>query len=100
MFGYKERPDYKYNIYNSDNKIICTVENNKIKGLIEGQCYIEAEISETTNYLASKSNQLTIKIVKRDDNQITIIPSNILYYGIYCLINRRQRIFIICKFNT
>ena len=59
---------------------ICLIKNGKLYGLSEGKCQIQAIIGETQNYLTTKTNIINLIVVKNNQSELTIIPSNELSY--------------------
>jgi len=59
---------------------ICLVKDGKLYGLSEGKCQLQAIIGETDNYLTTKTNTLTLNVVKNDQSELTITKSGELNY--------------------
>jgi len=86
--GIKENANIIYNIVNKNpDNIVCSVSNNKLYTLNTGQCTLQVTTQETSNYLSTSSNIITINVIKRSDNDINLVPTNVLYYGSQIKIN-------------
>jgi hypothetical protein len=75
--GIKENANYTVKLNNKD---ICEVANNYLYGLSEGSCDIYFITDETENYLATKSNIITIFVNKNNQSEIDISLSTKLKY--------------------
>ena len=77
--GIQEKANVYFNLLNNENSI-CSIKNLNLIGLNSGTCTIEAYLTETTNYNATKLNSITLKIIKNDQVPISIIINNDLNY--------------------
>jgi hypothetical protein len=71
--GIKENAKIRYIL---SNPSICIISNNNLLTQLEGKTTIKAIISETSNYLETHTNTITIDIIKMTDHEFTIIPSD------------------------
>jgi hypothetical protein len=87
----KENPHLKYNIVNvhstNENKNICYFSGNTLITLLPGVVILEVETDETLNYLSTKSNQIVVTITPRKQNDIIILPSDLLLYKSFITLN-------------
>jgi hypothetical protein len=81
MIGVKENAGLKYNLFHEGDENTCYIKNNKLIPLKDGTCKLQISTAETKNYLETNTNYITLNIIKRNDNEIIIQPSNILYFG-------------------
>jgi hypothetical protein len=75
--GIKENAKYTIKLSDTD---ICAVVNNDVYGLSEGSCDIYIITDETDNYLATKSNIITIIVNKNNQAELDISLSTKLNY--------------------
>jgi hypothetical protein len=77
--GLLENPNIFYKVIKSFNQYnndpVCIINNNEIIPVNQGVCIIEAISSETDNYLQTKSNQITITVYKKEQEQVEQIDS-------------------------
>ena len=81
--GLVENPNIKYNIttnYSLDpNEPVVKLNNNQLIAYNAGVCLIQADISETTNYKAAKSNPIVITVLKNPQNPLNYNVNSIIY---------------------
>jgi uncharacterized protein YhfF len=75
--GIKENANYTIKLSDTD---ICAIVNNDIYGLSEGSCDIYVITDETDNYLATKSNIITIVVNKNNQAELDVSLSTKLNY--------------------
>jgi hypothetical protein len=93
--NYMENPQITFEILNisSYSDVLCVINNNFLTPYNFGTCQIRAVLSETTNYLSSYSNYITVNFNKTNQEQIIISSPTITDIN-NCSINFNNVIFL------
>ena len=81
--GLMENPNIKYNITTNyslePNEPVVSLIDNKLIAYNAGVCLIQADISETTNYKAVKSDPIVITVLKNQQNPLKYNANSLIY---------------------
>lgn len=81
--GLVENPNIKYNITTNyslePNEPVVKLNNNQLSAYNAGVCLIQAEINETINYRAVKSDPIVITVLKNPQNPLNYDVNSLIY---------------------
>lgn len=84
--GQLENPSITWNVITNysvnPNESVCTIVGNTLTAKFRGVCMIQANLSETTNYLASQSEPLIINVIKNTQIPLSYNIKQLMYSDI------------------
>jgi hypothetical protein len=84
LSGYLENPKINYSIvtnFSQNQDPVCTLSGNLLTAYSEGICLIEADYSETINYISGKTKVTNITVMKTEQSDFMLGATPTFYYN-------------------
>ena len=84
LSGYMENPKISYSIvtnYSQNQDPVCTISGNLLTAYSEGTCLIEADYSETFNFISGKTKVINITVMKTEQIDFMLGTTPTFYYN-------------------
>jgi hypothetical protein len=84
LSGYMENPKITYSIvtnYSQNQDPVCTISGNLLTAYSEGTCLIEADYSETVNYIRGKTKVTNVTVMKTEQVDFMLGATPTFYYN-------------------
>jgi hypothetical protein len=84
LSGYVENPKINYSIvtnFSQNRDPVCTLSGNLLTAYSEGICLIEADYSETANYISGKTKVTNITVMKTEQSDFMLGTTPTFYYN-------------------